>query len=110
MDDDLYKNDGEATGYYETDDSGDETPQRAEQHLIGGSYPIMDELLEWFENQISQYENLSSVIVDDKMDDAHIARQVMVNKLVANILRSKCNDLDHKFNSYKEDMNGGSDG
>lgn len=110
IDDDLYKNDSESMGIYLPEEEKDEkAPDNLEHKLMSSSYPIMDELLDWFDEQVRFYKSTDAIVIDDKMDNGQIARQVMVNKLVTSALENKCNELEHKFGSYKESLQGNKD-
>ena len=110
IDDDLYKNDSESMGIYMPEPEPDEVTLENEEHkLMSSSYPIMDDLLDWLDEQVNYYKSTNAIVIDDKMSDSQIARQVMVNKLVVSALETKYNELEHKFGSYKESVKGESD-
>lgn len=97
-----YPNDGEAVGIYEVEPDKEQTKAaRKESADVGASLPIMEQVLEWFDQQITLAKSIEEVEIDDKMTDSQIARQVMVQKMVAKKLTEKQEELKSKHDAWQ---------
>lgn len=98
-----YPNNGQAIGVFDTPpDEQQEAKAKEEQMTTAGSLPVIKDLLAWFDDQIAEAESIKDIVLDDNMTTANIARQVMVQKLLATKLRAKRGELQGRVNALKQ--------
>lgn len=98
-DDDIYLRDGESFqdgAYYPTEDKEALEEARNDASSKAASYPILNDLAEWFEQQVRECDNIDNI--DMTQGAVSIESQVLAQKL----LKQKMLDKAQEFAQFKE--------
>lgn len=103
MGDDLYQNDGESFTngvYYPTVPEEQIEEEIRAKSIMAGSYPIMDNVADWFKDAIKECDSISNIetttvtINNVKYSRTiHIEAQVLAYQLLKSLLSDKANEF-----------------
>lgn len=97
--DDIIVNDSEALGVYdEATDPIDDRVGKEETSKMNTTFPILEELLEWFELAIASCDSINNL---DLKSEEKLRSQVRANQMVKSLLKQKRSQLVARFSNFQ---------
>lgn len=108
--DDLVGASGDAAGIYEPDAEDGETREEVEERVaIASALPLMEELLDWFTEQITAADSISQLMDTKDLTGLPLEQALHAQHIVAQLLTAKKQSLQARYEAFNERAAGGDD-
>lgn len=101
--DDLVGASGDAAGIYEPEAEADETREEVEERAaIATALPLMEELLDWFTEQIAASDSIEQLMATKQMTGLELEQALHAQNIVATLLKVKKASLQARYEAFTE--------
>lgn len=92
---------GDAVGIYEPEpDEDDEYEEQHERTTIATALPLMEELLEWFDEQIKGCDSIEQLIKTQKLTGLDLEASLHAHDIVRDLLESRRDNLKARVDEF----------